>query len=358
MKKYKKLPGLILALMLLCMSLTVSAFAAETPAFSDVAADSPWVEGINYAAEQGITSGTGNGCFSPNQNITARQWAVMLCRAYEKDVERQEDEAFGAAELRLAFEEGWLDVGAMIYPDSGICRRYAYESIFRVERIPVFSTTLYSNAPAENNFVYVAKENGLCSESANALDLLSRGEAVHLIYLMQTQELRIATPDLLKVMDIVNTDDVYLNDFLLEIQKIPEPILYEFNARGWSYHVDSAYVDAFGDRIGMDCAGCCSYMNKSIYVKMDYATTHEFGHFYHQFIGYDDAIETLYEKEAKEAEKVLGEYSTTNHKEYFAEVFDYWIQHSDHSELAKAAPETHAYFTELEDGDWMKAPVN
>ena len=72
MKKYKKLPGLILALMLLCMSLTVSAFAAETPAFSDVAADSPWVEGINYAAELGITSGTGNGCFSYQNHTYVR----------------------------------------------------------------------------------------------------------------------------------------------------------------------------------------------------------------------------------------------------------------------------------------------
>ena len=353
MKKYKKIPGLILALMLLCMSLTVSAFAAETPAFQDVAADSPWIEGINYAAEQGITSGTGNGCFSPNQNITARQWAVMLCRAYDKDIAQKEGDGFGAAELRLGFQERWLDVGAMISPDSGICRKYAYESIFRVEQIPVFSSVLYRNAPAENNFVHVAKENGLCDADADALDLLTRGEAVQLIYLMQTQELHVATPNLLEAMNIVNSDDVHLNDFMLEIKKIPESILYEFNAQGWSYRVDSDYVEDFSDRVGMDCAGCCSYMNKSIYVKADYATVHEFGHFYHQFVGFDDAIETLYEKEAKSAEKVLGEYATTNHKEYFAEVFDYWIQHSDRGELEQVAPDTHAYFTELENGDWM-----
>ena len=170
---------------------------------------------------------------------------------------------------------------------------------------------------------------------------------------MQTQELRVATPDLLEAMNIVNSDDVHLNDFMLEIKKIPESILYEFNAQGWSYRVDSDYVEDFSDRVGMDCAGCCSYMNKSIYVKADYATVHEFGHYYHQFVGFDDAIETLYEKEAKSAEKVLGEYATTNHKEYFAEVFDYWIQHSDRGELEQVAPDTHAYFTELENGDWM-----
>lgn len=356
MKKCKKIPGLILALMLLCMSLTVSAFAAETPVFQDVAADSPWVEGINYAAEQGITSGTGNGCFSPDQNITARQWAVMLCRAYDKDVEQQENAPFGTAELNLAFREGWLDVGAMVAPDSSICRRYAYESIFRLERIPVFSTSLYSEAPEENHFVHVAKENGLCSANANALDLLTRGEAVQLIYQMQTQNIVVATPELLKTMNIVNEDGVNLNDFLLELKKIPEPILYEFNALGWSYRVDSEYVDQFGDRVGMDCAGCCSYANKSVYVKVDYATVHEIGHFYHKLVGFDGISEELFQKESIEAAKVLGSYATTNHKEYFAEVFDYWHQHSDHSELEQVAPETHAYFTVLEKGNWMTVP--
>lgn len=355
MKKRKNILSMLMAL-LLCFSMSVTAFAAETPVFQDVTSDSPWYEGVTYAAEHGITSGTGNGCFSPDSNITARQWAVMLCRAYDKQVEEQPDSEFGVSQMKLAFDEGWLDVGAMIYPDIGICRRYAYESIFRVEQIPVFSTSLYANAPVENQFVHVAKENGLCSANANELDLLTRGEAVQLIYLMQTRDIKVATPDLLKTMNIVNADDVNLNSYLLELKKIPEPILYEFNALGWSYRVDSEYVDQFSDRVGMDCAGCCSYANQSVYVKADYATVHEIGHFYHKQVGFSGISEDLFEKEALEAAKVLGTYATTNHKEYFAEVFDYWLQHSDHSKLEQVAPETHAYFTALEKGNWKAVP--
>ena len=355
MKKRKNILSLMMAFML-CFSMSVTAFAVETPVFQDVNFDSPWYDGVAYAAEHGITSGTGNGCFSPDSNITARQWAVMLCRAYDKQVEEKPNSEFGVSQMKLAFDEGWLDVGAMIYPDSGIIRKYAYESIFRLEQIPVFSSTVNENAPNENNFVHVAKENGLCADDGDALDLMTRGEAVQLIYLMQTRDIRVATTDLLETMIIVNEDGVPLTTFLQELEKIPDPILYEFNAQGWSYRVDSAYVNQFSDRVGMDCAGCCSYLDKSIYVKADYATVHEIGHFYHKMVGFDGISGELFEKEALEAAKVLGTYSTTNHKEYFAEVFDYWIQHDNHSKLEQVAPETHAYFTALEKGNWKIIP--
>ena len=351
MNKRNKIISMLLILVL-CFSMSNTAFAAETPVFQDVSLDSPWYEGVTYAAAHGITSGTGNGCFSPDSNITARQWAVMLCRAYDKQVEEKPESEFGISQMKRAFDEGWIDVGAMLYPNIGICRRYAYESIFRVEQIPVFSSTLYANASEENYFVHIAKENGLCHEEADALDLMTRGEAVQLIYLMQTKNIVVATPDILKTMNVINADGVNLNSFLLELKKVPEPILYEFNAQGWSYHVDREYVKQFSNRVGMECAGCCSYANKSIYVKADYATLHEIGHFFHKLIGFDGISEDLFEKESSAAARVLGTYATTNHKEYFAEVFDYWLRHDDHSKLEQVAPNTYAYFTALEKGNW------
>ena len=355
MNKCNKIISMLLILVL-CFSMSNTAFAAESPVFQDVSLDSPWYEGVIYAASHGITAGTGNGCFSPDSNITARQWAVMLCRAYDKQVEEKPGSEFGISQMKRAFDEGWLDVGAMLYPDIGICRRYAYESIFRVEQIPVFSSTLYAEAPEENYFVHIAKENGLCHEAADALDLMTRGEAAQLIYLMQTKNIVVATPDILKTMNVINADGVNLNSFMLELKKIPEPILYEFKAQGWSYHVDREYVKQFSNRVGMECAGCCSYANKSIYVKADYATLHEIGHFFHKLIGFDGISEDLFEKESDAAARVLGTYATTNHKEYFAEVFDYWLRHDDHSKLEQVAPKTHAYFTALEKGNWKAVP--
>ena len=359
MKYHKKIFGTLFAVLLLCITLTTSAFAVESPVFQDVTADSPWYDGVTYAAENGITSGTGNGIFSPNQNITVRQWAVMICRAYGKQVTPDANNTFGTAELKLAHEEGWLDVGAMVAPDSPMCRRYLYESIFRVERIPVFSTNLYVDGELShvNRFVQVAKENGFCEQTDDEFDLISRGEAVQLIYLMQTQELEMATPTLIQMVNLVNTDQVSsLNSFLQEIRKIPDNILYEFQANGWSYRIDSDYVESFSDRIGMECAGCCSYLNKSIYVKQDYATIHEFGHFYHRFACKDSSFNDIYMKEHESARSVLGDYAATNKNEYFAEAFDYWINWSDNSAkmdaFASVAPETHAFFSNLAANNW------
>lgn len=360
MSKHLKIPSMIIVLLVLCMTLSMSALAVEAPVFQDVSTDSPWYDSILYAVENGITSGTGNGHFSPDQNITARQWAVMICRAYNKEVKAAPDAPFGAAEMKLGFDEGWLDLSAMVSPDSVMCRRYTYESIFRVERIPVFSSNLYAaeEQPYENSYIRVAKKNGLCEDTADALDLITRGEAIHIIHTMLTKEIRVDTPSLVQMVNLVNADNTLaLNDFLVEINKIPEAILYEFQADGWSYRIDSKFVDDFGNRKGENYAGCCSYMDKSIYVKYYYATIHEFGHYYHHIIdatGFDD----IYKNEAEVARRVLGDYATTNESEYFAESFEYWINWSDNSKkmnaFAEVAPETYEFFRNLALSNWER----
>ena len=49
-------------------------------AFTDVAAGQWYTDAVTWAAEQGIVTGTGNGLFDPNGNITREQLAVMLYR--------------------------------------------------------------------------------------------------------------------------------------------------------------------------------------------------------------------------------------------------------------------------------------
>lgn len=361
MKRFTRIPGMIIAMLVLCMTLSMSAFAAEVPVFQDVSADSPWYVGITYAADNGITSGTGNGNFSPDQNITARQWAVMICRAYGKKVEPIEDSPFGTAEMKLGYKEGWLDIGAMFAPDSAMCRRYTYESIFRVEKIPVFSSDLYATDELsdENRYVRAGKENNLCEPTDGELDLITRGEAAQIIYFMQTKDIRVEMPSLADMVNLVNADDVHdLNSYLEEINKIPEAILYEFQADGWSYRIDSEFVDDFGDRNGQDYAGCCSYLDKSLYIKFCYATIHEFGHYYHRIIDASD-FDDIYEKEAEEARGILGDYAASSENEYFAESFAYWINWADNSgkmrNLKNVAPETYEFFRQLSVNNWERS---
>ena len=46
--------------------------------FADVSSDAWYADGISWAAANGITNGYGDGQFGPNDNITREQFAVML----------------------------------------------------------------------------------------------------------------------------------------------------------------------------------------------------------------------------------------------------------------------------------------
>lgn len=71
----------MLAAVLAAASLTAWACGAA-PAFTDVAADEDYAEAVAWAAEQGITNGTGDGTtFSPDAVCTRGQMAVLLWRA-------------------------------------------------------------------------------------------------------------------------------------------------------------------------------------------------------------------------------------------------------------------------------------
>ena len=83
----KRLLTMTISLMLLVV-MAVPAMAAA--AFRDVDDASPWYDGIAYAVEHGITVGTGENCFSPEKEITVRQWAVMICRALGIELPQEE----------------------------------------------------------------------------------------------------------------------------------------------------------------------------------------------------------------------------------------------------------------------------
>ena len=57
--------------------------AASGASFADVPADSYYAQAVAWAVENGITTGTGNGKFSPDNTCTRAQIAVFLYRNYQ-----------------------------------------------------------------------------------------------------------------------------------------------------------------------------------------------------------------------------------------------------------------------------------
>ena len=96
--KYKKGFSAVLLTLIISMLLPISAFAASD-SFSDVPEASPFYESVTYLASHGITYGKGNNRYAPGTPITVRQWATMICRAFDKEDALSDPAGYGGAGL-------------------------------------------------------------------------------------------------------------------------------------------------------------------------------------------------------------------------------------------------------------------
>ena len=359
MMKHKKILPLCLLTLLLTVLLSVPASA--TGGYSDVPPGSACYEAVTYLAEQGITSGTGGNCYSPEDLITVRQWAVMLCRAYLPDtLPTASYESLGDACVRQCYREGWVTESAVLSRDSRMCRGALLQSALAAADIPVYDYSLYpggSKLSAYDNVLRIGTESGLCQPDSGALDLMTRGDAAQVLYQLLTSEYEVEAPPLATAVFLYNKEGADLNPYLVEIQKIPASILETFEQTGWEYVIDFDYLWDFSQERGMSCIGVASYSTREIYVSAPSSTIHEFGHFLDWTLDFPAYHEELYKAEAQSAaDAVLRDYSATNSHEYFADAFAFWIQNRDHEEqmkqLKEAAPETYAYLAGLESSGW------
>lgn len=359
MKFARKMIAIFATTLMMIAVMAVPAFAAEVE-FIDVPVDSPWYEGVIYLAENGITAGTGSGCYSPDLPITVRQWAVMVCRAFHKeDAVNDTTAPFGDPCIRKGYDEGWLTLECVMEPDLQMCRSAVLTSMFQALGHEIYDCSLYPDGEALNSQEYVlqlSKEFGLCTADATGSEILTRGEIAALLYTAQTQDISIPTPPLLDILPIENKSNANLNGYLIQLDRLPDNILDTYVERGWDFVIDYDYLDKFSEERGMDCIGVTSYGSKQIIVSSSEATIHEFGHFLDKMLGFPAKHKELYQAEAEAARPILHDYATTNQKEYFAEYFDYWIRWNSCPErmvkLQEATPLTYEYFMSLSQSNW------
>lgn len=162
--KHKKGFAAVLLTLIISELLSVSAFAASD-GFSDVPEASPFYESVTYLAGQGITYGTGKGRYAPDTPITVRQWATMLCRAFDKGDALSDPAGYGGdACINQGYADGWLNLPAMAAPDSRLCRYAIYESGFTAFDIALYSSQLYPEGEtlsSQDNAFHAAVSFGL-----------------------------------------------------------------------------------------------------------------------------------------------------------------------------------------------------
>jgi hypothetical protein len=141
------------------------------------------------------------------------------------------------------------------------------------------------------------------------------------------------------------------------MNKIPDPILKAFSARGWTFSVDKDTVDGYSRKLGMNCIGITVYDKRAIYVSSTSSTVHEMGHFVECALGFHRQLDSLYRAEAQGSVQVLRNYAASDRNEYFADYFAYWLDNRDDAEkmaeLKKATPKTYAWFAQLEASGWL-----
>ena len=285
--------------------------------------------------------------------ITVRQWADMLCGAYL-------DTPVESGCVAEAYRRGWLPVTAVAAPESVLCRGALYQSAFAAAGLHVYDSTLYPGGKALSayeNCLRVGAELGLCPAGAEPMELVTRDEAAALLDTLLTRELHIREPPMLTEFPIQNPAGVGLNDYLLELRRVPEPILRAFADSGWTYAVDFRRLASLSRRYGTSCTGAADYREKRIYVSEAKASVHEFGHFLDSVLGFPSERSSFYEAEADAASAFLRAYAGTSCREYFADYFSYYVTNHRNAEKAaqmeRLTPETFAFFSALEAGGWQ-----
>ena len=265
-------------LLVLSMLLTVPAFAFST-GFTDVSEKATYAEAVSYLADAGILRGTASGRFAPNEKITVSQWATMLCRAFDTEPEGTSWQETGTNAVQIAVYSSWLDPTAVGDENGFICRGELYRTAFAAAGIPLYDATLYSLdwlSPGENA-LRVGKKLGLCAENKTAAELVTRAEAAQLLHAVLTQNLTVTPPD--TPVTVENLIQWNVNAFLLELRKVPQPILDAFNENGWTFVIGTEYLADLSRKLGVNCIGAAAYTEKRIYVFEASAILHEFGHF-------------------------------------------------------------------------------
>lgn len=302
---------------------------------------------VTFLYQKQIIKGMPDGDFHSESVLTTEQMCTMLCRTFQLDETNS---------VQACYQNGWIDETALDSGSYPILYQSFYKSVFAAFKIPVYSAELYTDEEIDktiSDVIRVVKQFGFpLDESAFAH--ITRGEAATAFYRLLTEEFNIPVPDIASRVKIIAPEGLPLNTYLVELNRVPQPILSAFHLDGWSFRIDSEHLADISHGVG-SCVGATAYTERAIYVSESQATLHEFGHFLDSQLGFPSGKIGIF-AEAKQSGLFLRTYAQTSEREYFAEVFAFWVNSQGNekarSEFSQACPKTYQYFSDLEKNNW------
>lgn len=145
----------------------------ETSPFADVATDAYYYEAVKWAAEQGITGGTGGGLFSPDSTCTRAQIVTFLWRAAGSPEPKAmsgfsdvPENSYYAKAVAWAVENG-ITVGTSsttFSPEATCTRAQSVTFLFRAAKASADGTPAFSDVTANAYYAEAVKwatDNGI-----------------------------------------------------------------------------------------------------------------------------------------------------------------------------------------------------
>ena len=232
MKMIVRRTALAVCILVLALILPTAASAACT-GFDDVPETADCYESVIYLAEHEITRGTGNNTFSPDTPITTSQWAIMLCRAYGVETKGNSCNELSQSAVEQSYRKGWLSETAISTPNTQLCRGALYKSALAAAKIPIYDSVLYEGGVTLSDYencIRIGKELQLCGEEDDANEIVTRRDAAMLLRAILTRAFTVEAPP--APVALVNAAGVNINDYLVALRQVPEPVLAAFNAAG------------------------------------------------------------------------------------------------------------------------------
>ena len=198
MKEEIKKKRMLTLLLCLCTVLTLLPVSAMAAGFTDVKAGDYFAQPVDWAVSKGITNGTSNTTFSPNQTCTRAQILTFLWRAagspvsgfsgtYYSDVA---EDAYYAKATNWATEWGLLDIeGVYLKPDTPCSRGEAIQYIWAVAKRPGAAAVSFKDikagtplANAVSWAVHAGVTNGTSATTFSPNQTCTRGQIVTFLH--------------------------------------------------------------------------------------------------------------------------------------------------------------------------------
>lgn len=328
---------------------------------------SPYKTEIEFLRVLGITNGIGNNKFNPNAVITEGDFLVMIARSLgnshiDRILSTNDSYQYKISNLvKAIWAMGYGDYTYTV--ENNLSASRAGKMVFSLANLPIYGDNIYNESTenSDNAGYDQLVRLGIISKELEPKQEITRELAAHILYTVMFTGLQVETPEIFSKYNIeIDRSDFDATLLLNELNKIPDEIKKYFEDGSWRILIETSYINQWSYENGMIANGLCDYASSTIYLANIGSLVHEVGHMLRSELHFPSEIDRIFGIEKNQLSQITGGYCKTDSSEYFAELFEYYINAKSSpnkverlEKLESVAPESYAYIVKLENNGWI-----